>query len=53
MYKKDCFAFREITETRCKCDALDMLYCREGKCSFYKNKDKYEKELRRLEAEEE
>ena len=35
--KTDCFAYR-CEDGKEKCNALNRLYCKEGKCSFYKTK---------------
>ena len=48
-YCTDCFAFVKVTRTKCACNALEDLICKNGKCSFYKSKIQYDNELRRLE----
>ena len=37
MIKSDCFAFQSYGK-RVSCTALDDVYCKYGKCSFYKTK---------------
>lgn len=49
-YCTDCFAFVKITRTKCACNALEELICKNGKCSFYKSKNQYTNELKRLET---
>lgn len=41
--KKDCFAYHAES---CECMALDELMCCYGKCSFYKQRDKVEKQAK-------
>ena len=44
--KTDCFAYKKGNFFDSKyeiCDALDRLYCRKEKCTFYKNKEEYKK----------
>lgn len=39
--KTDCFAYRPGQQTprrKAECTALDKLYCRDGECSFYKDR---------------
>mgnify|MGYP001054212655 CR=1 FL=1 len=38
--KKDCFAYRAENGKEC-CSALKYLFCRGGKCGFYKHKDHF------------
>lgn len=40
--KTDCFAYRpgqQNPRRKAECTALDKLYCKEGECSFYKDKE--------------
>jgi hypothetical protein len=44
--KTDCFAYEKgsFLDSRYElCNALNNLYCRNGKCKFYKNIDEYKK----------
>lgn len=42
--KKDCFAFRVNGVGTMKCNALNDLYCKDGKCGFYKTREQFQKE---------
>ena len=45
--KRDCFAY--VTDYLMgECDALRALYCKRGKCNFYKNRDEYMEQLNEL-----
>lgn len=41
--KTDCFAYKpgqhKPRRKAAECTALDRMYCREGECRFYKNRD--------------
>lgn len=42
--KRDCFAFRVNGVGKPKCSALTDLYCKDGKCGFYKTMEQFKKE---------
>lgn len=46
MINYDCFAYLSPTE-RIGCNALDKLYCKSGKCKFYKTLEQLSKECDR------
>ena len=52
-YKRDCLAFREITDKRFRCIALTELICERKRCKFYKNEATYEEGLKILKNKEE
>lgn len=43
--KKDCFAYVEAAGGTC--NALRELYCKNGKCGFYKTKEQHEKDTKK------
>ena len=45
--RTDCFAYVKGYVLG-ECDALWELYCKRGKCKFYKNRDEYMEQLNEL-----
>ena len=47
MYRKDCFAYRELRENVAKCDALNVINCEN--CKFFKTIEEYKRKVAPLE----